>query len=176
MSKRTEEELREFGANVGITIFGLAHVPDDWVNQLKTYHKIEVTPSNTAMMRFTVTAMYIELFIARLEDLLTPKEKSVLEREVIDKIVHMFELLDFSGQPDAKEKAKNIENMLIDFVSSHRENEVKHNITILQTYAASFARSFKDIPEQFLTGYIDMKVQLLEDEKLRQKFSRELDS
>ncbi len=176
MAKRTEDELKEFGANAGITIFGLAHVPDDWVNQLKTYHKVIVTDSNTAMMRFTVTAMYVELFIARLEDLLTPKEKAVLEREVVDKIVHVFELLDFSGQPDAKEKSQNIENMLMNFISSHRENELKHNITIPQTYTASFARSFKDIPEQFLTGYIEMKVQLLEDEKLRQRFMRELDN
>jgi hypothetical protein len=167
--------LKGFGADAGIKIFGLAHVSDDWVNQLKTYHKVDVTPSNTEMMRFTMTAMYVELFIARLEDLLTPKEKAILEHEVMEKIVHMFEILDFLGQEEAKDKAEHMENMLIELISSHRENEVKYNITIPQTYAASFARSFKDIPEQFLTEYIDMKVQLLEDEKLRQKFMCELD-
>ena len=175
MTKKTEEKLKEFGADAGIKIFGLAHVPDDWVNQLKTYHKVEVTPRNTARMRLTVTAMYVELLIARLEDLLTPKEKAILEREVMEMIAHMLKIVDFSGQEDAKEAATDIENMLMLTISSHREYEAKHNLTIPQTYAASFAQTFMHIPEQLLTGYIDMKVQLLEDEKLREKFMRELD-
>lgn len=173
---KRKEKIEEFAGEAGTLFYGLATVPDDWMSQLKTYHNIKVEDSQTAMMWFTTMSMYIELLIARIDDLLDAKEQALVENVCLEKIVYLFELVNFSGRNGAKDKARNIENMLRDFIKSHRENEAKHGITIPQTYAGSFVRTFGEkMSEQILTSYLEMKVCLFEEENLRKKLQNKLE-
>lgn len=148
MIKRKDENIKKFAESSGTLVYGFATVSDDWINQVKTYRKVEITQQTLSMMYIATMAMFVELFIARIEDLTTPKERAMLEREVIERIIYFFEIVNFAEQPNAKEKAKDIESLIMELISSHRENEIKHNFTIPQAYIASFATSFNEVPRR----------------------------
>lgn len=174
MKKRSEEDVKAFGGDVGLRIYGLATVSDDWINQLKTYHKIDISDI-TGRMWFETMGMYIELFVARLDDLTTAKEQRLLEDEALNKIVHMFEIVNLRGQPDVKEGAKELEDIILYVIDKQRKYRAKHDLTIVESYLASFSQLFKEIPQELLLPYLQSKIELLEEENIRQRFIRELD-
>ncbi len=173
MLKRTEEDLKKIGEDFGLIIYGLATVSDDYINQLKTYHNLDISDI-TGRIWFETMGLFIQLFVARIDDITTMKERVLLERAAIDAIVRMFEILDLRDRPDAKKGAKELKNVLTTIIDSHRKYEVKHDKSIVESYTISFTNSFKGVPNQLSLSYLQSKIELFEEENIRQKFEPEL--
>lgn len=167
---KNKKAVESFADEAGTLLYGLATVPDDWMSQLKTYHKIEVTDNDTAVMWLTTLALYVELLVARTNDLLDQEESELLEDKCIKKIVNLIKLVDFYGKRDANEAEKEILNVLRETIKSSREKEREHNETIAKIYLYSFIKSFGNkMPEQIITNYINAKIELFEKQNLRNK-------
>jgi len=168
--KKTTKRLDNFAEESGTLIYGLATVPDNWISQLKTYYKIELEDSDTSIMWLTTIALYIELLVARVDDILTPEEGQVLERKLIERILHYTELINFHGQKEVGDRVKAVSNILNEIITISKGKRVEHGDTIPQTYVYSFIKSFGDrIPEEIITDYLKSKIELFEEQNFRSK-------
>jgi len=169
MTERSNEEIEELAGEIAPVLFAYATVSDNWVNQLKTYQNISVTEENVGTMYFYTIALYIELVIARIGDLTTPKEKTKLEVEIIKLIVRMMVLISDSRDPKAN---KEIAKVIVDTIAGHRKAETKHKQTIFNTYLATFFETYTQVPKEYLSAYLEDKVKLLEEKNFRKLLTK----
>lgn len=170
---KQDAAIKEFAKDAGILFYGLATVPDDWINQLKTYHKITIEDEETGMMWLATLSMYIELLIARIDDLVNVKEQATIENECLEESANCIGLVNFSGQQDEQEKTSDVENTLRNLITIHREIEVKYDLTVPQSYTTTLIRRLGNkLPEQVITSYIEMKIGLFEEAKLRERLQK----
>lgn len=58
MSKTKKEIIIDFARKASATIVGNASVSDNWINQIKTYKKIELTDGDTALIWIWTIGMF----------------------------------------------------------------------------------------------------------------------
>lgn len=174
--EKSKRALEEFAEESGTLIYGLSTVPDNWINQLKTYYNVKLEDGQTAAMWMATLALYLELLVARIDDILTPEEYEIVEKNAEEKILHYFKLVDFHGQKDADKKIKAVSDILSGIISEMRKEREEHGDTIPQTYIYSFIKSFSNIiPEELLTKYIKSKIELFEEQKFRDRLDNKLE-
>lgn len=174
--KDRSKQLEDFADTAGTLLYGLSTVPDDWINQLKVYRKIELTDGDTAMMWLTILSLYIELLIRRVEDLITFEEAKYLEHKCKEKILKAVKLVNFYGQDDADEKTKAFSNIVDEIMALSRSREKGTGEGIIQMYIYSFIKSFGErVPEDILISYVNSKIELFEEQNLRNKFANRIE-
>src|SRR3989344_3970954 len=125
-----KNEIKKFSEIVANWINASSLVDDNWINAIKTYHAVELSDEDTIRIRMLIICMYIDLSLARIEDLLETRESS-FERDVIDHISYINSLI------STKEKTKGVmENAIYDLLEIYRTNQKQQNLTIAQNYLA----------------------------------------
>ncbi len=74
MTKTKKGIIVDFARKASATICGTASVSDNWISQIKTYKKIELTDGDTSLMWIWTIGMFSELLLARVEDILNTGE------------------------------------------------------------------------------------------------------
>lgn len=185
--KSKEEKLDEFVSKVVGYLYGAAPMGENWENQVKSYRKVTFTKDQSWIMFFATLAMFIELLIARLEDLPTKEEAKLLEVKAIDHCGILFELLNsdkkelkkMSALPlagnDSKKKSF-IKDLLYTRIKTSRELQIKHDLTVGQYYFAFLRDNILDISpkdhinEEVLRDYINVKAKSFEDADVRGEY------
>ncbi|OGK37521.1 MAG: hypothetical protein A2784_01770 [Candidatus Chisholmbacteria bacterium RIFCSPHIGHO2_01_FULL_48_12] len=173
--RKTSDVLNKFASDSGSQIWGLATVPDDWINQLKTYRKITLEDSETALMYIMTLALFIELLVARTGDLLDEKERDVVEKKTLDTILDLFKITNFDSLKDAKgadEKAEFVLKTMKDVINNSKKEQGKNGYTIPEIYTQFFVNSHtfgKKIPKDILAEYVKSKIGLFEEQDFRNK-------
>ena len=173
-----ENILKEFSEKVAEWISINALVNDNWVNTLKTYHNIEITGDETLRICMLMKCMYIELVLARFEDLLEPREKTAFEKAVIEHIAYfdsMFSTTVGDGKRD--EVKKKAENIVYGLLELYRRNRQEQNLTIPQNYLAYLANPSHGtkLSEEMWNEYITNHIKEFEDKNFRIQLMKSLD-
>ena len=119
-----------------------------------------------------IICMYIDLSLARIEDLLETRESS-FERDVIDHISYINSLI------STKEKTKGVmENAIYDLLEIYRTNQKQQNLTIAQNYLAYLANPDHgtNLPQEVWAEYINTQINEFEKRNFRLQLSKVLDS
>jgi hypothetical protein len=166
------ELLEKFAHDSGIEIWGLAHIPDDWINQLKVYYKIDLK-EQTGLFYVWTEAFYIELLLARIEDLLTDAESHAVEKTAIDSLLHMTSLLAKNEKHD-KEASDYVSDLIYGYIDNSRKEQKKHGVTITDAFTKCLAKThiYGKIPKVILMKYIESKIELFEEQNFRKKLVR----
>jgi hypothetical protein len=167
-----ENELKKLSEIVANWINANALVNDDWVNALKTYHNVEITKEDMGRMYMLVMCMYIELLLARLEDLLEPRERISFDKAVIEHISYINSLINFKAKDNdfTEEKAKTtMENSFYELLKIYRTNRQQQNLTIPNNYLAYLVHSSQGykLSEEIWTEYINSHVGKFEERNFR---------
>ena len=110
--------------------------------------------------------MYIELALARFEDILEPRELVAFEKGVIEYIAYFQSIL---NRDDKKEEIiKTFENSLYSLLEIYRTNRQQQNLTIPQNYLAymthgSYGQKLSDeIRSEYINAHIEKFEERLE--------------
>ncbi len=166
------ELLEKFAHDSGIEIWGLASIPDDWINQLKVYYKIDLK-EQTGLFYVWTEAFYIELLLARIEDLLTEAESHTVKKTAIDSLLHMTSLLAKNEKHD-NEASDYVSDLIYGYIDNSRKEQKKPGVTITNAFIESLTKShtYAKIPKVILMKYIESKIELFEEQNFRKKLVR----
>lgn len=170
-----KNEIKKFSEIVANWINASSLVDDNWINAIKTYHAVELSDEDTVRIRMLIICMYIDLSLARIEDLLETRERVAFERDVIDHISYINSLI------STKEKTKGVgvmENSIYDLLEIYRTNQKQQNLTIAQNYLAYLANPdhVTNLPQEVWAEYINTQINEFEKRDFRLQLSKILDS
>lgn len=172
-----EIELKKFSEIVGEWINANALVNDNWMNTLKTYHNIKISEEETRRIYMLMMCLFIELSLARFEDLLQPREKTSFEKAVIEHIAYINGII-YGLKNDVKEETKKtMENALHGLLEVYRKNRIEQNLTIPQNYLAFLANPSHEtkLSEDIWSQYLNFHIELFEKRNFRLQLSKLLD-
>ncbi|MBI4097014.1 MAG: hypothetical protein HY428_01195 [Candidatus Levybacteria bacterium] len=179
--RKTNDILNKFAGDSGSQIWGLATVPDNWINQLKTYRKIILDDGETALMYIMTLALFIELLAVRIDDLVDEKERDIVEKKTLDRILDLFKIVNFDSLKDAKgadKKAEFISKTITDVINNSKKEQNENGYTIPEIYTQFFVNSHtfsKKIPKDILAEYVKAKIELFEKQNFRGKLEDKLE-
>jgi hypothetical protein len=163
------DQLDKFINDTTTTLWGLATVSDDWINQLRTYYKTDIAQI-TGFMWCQTMVYYLELLIARIDDLITPEQCKYIENGTMEGLIHFTALVDLN---EDKEKREEFGSMLNKLLTLFKEEKTKNNYTVQETYFNIFNRNYgRIIPKELIEQYVNYKTELFEKQNLRQKIER----
>ena len=162
--------IKEFSESAGVTIYGQSTVSDDWLNQLKTYKNITIEDKKTAYMWMITIALFVELLASRTEDIVNSRERSTVEKLVIDRVVELIKLVNFRDNKDANKQKDWFYETIAGMIADSRAKQQKEGTSIIDFYQSVFVGSFGDIvPDEFLIEYISFKVKTFESLNFRNR-------
>lgn len=182
MNDVNKDIITDFARKASATIGGAASVSDNWINQLKTYRKIELTGGDTALIWIWTIAMFTELLLARVKDLLNTGELSLLESEMFEWNIKGITTLGVEHTDDkklAKEREKFITQTFSDVIKRSREEREKNGYTIPEVYTSFFLNSHtfgEKIPSDILSAYLVSQIEYFESQNLRNELWNDLRS
>lgn len=173
MKKTKKDIIIDFARKASATICGSATVSDNWVNQLKTYRKIELTGGDTAIIWIYTIGMFTELLLARVEDMLNIGELSLLESEMFEWNIKSITTLGIEPTNDkklAEERERFITQVYTDVIKRSKEERGKNDYTVPEVYTEFFLNSHtfgKKIPSDILSAYLVSQIEYFESQNLR---------
>ena len=180
MKKQKNDVIINFASKASGTIVGAASVSNDWINQLKTYRNVELTDGDTALIWIWTIAMYTELLLARVEDILDSKELALLESEMLNWNVKGVTNLGLEHTKDKnllEERKVFITETLEEVIKRARGERGKNNRTIPEIYNDFFLNSHtfgKKIPPDILSDYLVSQIESFEARNLRNELWNKL--
>lgn len=182
MTKTKKDIISDFARKASASIGGTASVSDNWISQIKTYKKIELTDGDTALIWVWTIAMFSELLLARVEDMLNTGELSLLESEMFDWNIKGITTLGVEHTNDkklAKEREVFITKIFNDVLKRSREERKKNGYTIPEVYTSFFLNSHtfgEKIPSDILSAYLVSQIESFESLNLRNELWNDLRS
>lgn len=182
MAKTKKEIITDFASKASATIAGTATVSDNWVNQLQTYKKIELTHGDTFIVWIGTIAMFTELLLARIKDMLNIGELSLLESEMFEwnvKVITTLGVKHTNDKESAEERKRYIIKTFSDIIKGSREEREKNDHTIPEVYASFFLNPNtieEKIPSDILSAYLVSQIEAFESLNLRNELWNELRS
>jgi hypothetical protein len=173
-----DKVIKKFAQDSAALIWGLASVPDNWINQLKVYRNLDISDevsSKAAYVRMLTTALYLDLLSSRTSDLLNNQESHLLEYESKKHYIHMVELVEIQGkdEKDKKEGANEVYRLLDNLISDLRSEARKNNTTVIEVYINYLNNSLGDYKNSsyfdVAKAYAESKIELYEEQNFRKQ-------
>jgi hypothetical protein len=169
-----EKELKDLSVIFANWIGANSAVSDDWLNSINTYYNIELTRSETLHLFTLIMCMLIDLTISRLGDLIEPKEKAILEKNIIEHIAYIQSLLNTGINKDARQEARDVfENSLYELLEVYRNDRLQQNVTIPEIYLVYLlnASEGQKLPERVCVDYINHFINTFEKRDFRKQIN-----
>lgn len=165
-----EEILANFTKNISSKIWKLSIVSSDWLNELKVYKNAKISEDIAYGLWIYTFCALVEIFLERIEDLVTKEEKRKLEMALIDNFGETMKQQELEKRQGG---ITNVKNSIYTILEDEKLKRLSQKKSILENYT-ELIRSEKQEIAQYLLEYFTSKILLFESENFRSKLREEL--
>lgn len=175
-TKLINKDIEKYAEECGTWIYGTSLVPDNWLNQIKTYLNFDLK-DKVYKLRSMTMCMLIQLAVARIDDLISKEELKVIEEKIEKRIAYYYKLIDWNDNKDTIKLEKKLPEGLSKLISLSRETIKKYKITIQQDWIEVIKKTIDDSGklDETIEKYITGKIKLFEEQNFRKILEPELD-